>query len=50
MLVGSVDQLPPASSKKSRKKGRDTEEILNLFKISNKHIQKTTPCLLLLLN
>ena len=41
VLAGSVDQLPPLSSKRSRKASTDTEEILNFLKTGNEHMQKT---------
>ena len=53
ILAGSIDQFHPASSKKSSKEGKDTEEILNLLKTGNEHTQETIelkPCLLLSLS
>ena len=39
VLVESIDQVPPVSSRKLRKGSPDTEEILNLLKTGNKWTQ-----------
>ena len=41
VLEGSLDQITPVTAKRSSKETRDTEDILNLFKMGNKRIQKT---------